>query len=124
MMDGNDESTQPWHWFPLIPLHVFTSVKRARKFVRNKANLRYEPSKNPGSITLYENDTSRESFAVMNVRSGPRDAKWFALIAHECVHYAQFVENMMDTEFDDETEAYVVQSAMLSALDQLGYRNG
>lgn len=25
-MDETKGSTQPWHWFPLIPFHVFTSV--------------------------------------------------------------------------------------------------
>ncbi len=46
--------------------------------------------------------------------------KWYALLAHECVHYAQYVEDDMGTKFDDETEAYVVQAAMMSAMEQLG----
>ena len=112
--------SQPWDYFPLIPVFAFTSVKKARKFVRNKTGLRFEPSGKQGSFTWYDR-TGAEGFAVILLKchdSGTTQK--YACLAHECTHYAQAYAQSLDAELDEETQAYVMQSAMLACVDQIG----
>ena len=44
--------------------------------------------------------------------------------AHEAVHAAQALQEWLETEFDDETEAYVAQGAFAFASSVAGVRAG
>lgn len=117
-------NSQPWHYFPLFPVYAFTSVKKARKFVRQKTGLRFEP-KGHGCFDFYRFTTNDAySFAIILLR--PHElteqslSQRMALLAHECVHYAQQYAEEVDTKLDDETEASIVQAVMLACIDQIG----
>lgn len=114
-----EQPSQPWDYFPLLPLHAFTSLKKARKKVSEITGLRFEPKAASGTLTWYERDDG--GFCVMYLRdNGMTTQQKYAVLAHECVHYAQNFAEFIGTELDRETEAYVVQAAMQACIDQIG----
>ena len=44
------------------------------------------------------------------------------VVVHEAVHVKQFVEKFVETEFDDETEAYFTEYVCKSILDRMERR--
>lgn len=44
------------------------------------------------------------------------------VIVHEAVHVKQFVEKFVETEFDDETEAYFTEYVCKSILEKMARR--
>lgn len=114
-----DKYDQPWDYFPLPELHAFTSLKKARKFVKKITGLRFEPSGKQGTFTAYENNGMK--FCVIYLDFSQKISKWrYALLAHECTHYARYVEEHFGNQLDEETEAYTVQCAMLACINQIG----
>jgi len=110
---------QPWDYFPLIPVFAFTDKKKAKKFVKEKTGLKYNDSGKAGSFTWYENPNG--SFAVILLSCNESSAaQKYACLAHECTHYAQAVAQSMDTALDEESQAYVMQAAMLACIAQIG----
>lgn len=118
------KNTQPWDIFPLPNLYAFTSLKKARKFVKKITGLRFEPNCKAGSFSAFEcsSDSSFNKFCVIYLKKEKSNtfSQKCSLLAHECTHYAQYVARLMETKFDDETEAYIVDSAMMACIDQIG----
>ena len=114
------DKAQPWNYFPLMPVFAFTSEKKARKFVKSRTGLRLTSSGKSGTCVGYERDDG-QWFAVilLDCEDSPTPHK-YAILAHECVHYSQHMEDYMGEKFDSETEAYVIQSAMRACIDQIG----
>lgn len=116
----SEKINQPWDYFPLLPVFAFTSVKKARKFVRQKTGLRFESSGETGVCVWYDRQ-NEEGFCVILLKCHDSSAtKKYACLAHECTHYAQNVAEHLDADFDAETQAYVMESAMLACVDQIG----
>lgn len=113
------KKSQPLDYFPLLPVYAFTSKKKARKFVKEKTGLEYTVTENNGQCTLYENGNVGFCIVLLDCKDKPQAQK-YALLAHECVHYSQYFSEHIDGNLDSETEAYVVQSAMLACIDQIG----
>lgn len=110
---------QPWDYFPLIPVYAFTSKKKARRFVKEKTGLEYTVTGKNGQCTWYDN--GKVGFCVVRLDcKNKSQAQKYGILAHECVHYAQYFAEHIDGKLDSETEAYVVQSAMLACIDQIG----
>lgn len=110
--------SQPWDWFPMIPLYAFTSVKKARKFVKKRIGADYEFTGKNGECTWYECDNG---FCIIVLQCADySSAKKHGVLAHECVHYMQFYAKCAGTTLDEETEAYITQSAVSACIDQIG----
>lgn len=111
---------QPWDYFPLLPVFAFTSKKKARRFVKKSTGMKYTVTGKNGQCTWYENDNGA-GFCVIRLdckNHTPRQR--YAILAHECVHYAQYFAESINGKLDAETDAYVVQSAMIACIDQIG----
>lgn len=110
--------SQPWDYFPMIPIYAFTSVKKAQKFVRNRIGVDYEFTGKNGECTWYE---SINGFVLIVLQcEGSSFAKKLGVLAHECTHYAQFYADGAKTTLDVETQAYITQAAMSACVDQIG----
>lgn len=116
------DKSQPWDYFPLYPVYAFTNLKKARKFVKKITGIKYKPSGKNGSFTEYENEDLGDRFGVIYLDCDDVSTQSkYAVLAHECVHYAQsFSKTVSDDPLDDETFAYVVESAMMACVDQIG----
>lgn len=115
-------NSQPWDYYPLFPIYAFTDIRKARNKVKKITGRRYEPSGKQGSFTEYEHDGGSLRFGIIYLDCDDETASHkYAVLAHECVHYAQaFEETVTKARLDDETFAYVMQCAMLSCIDQIG----
>lgn len=111
--------SQPWDYFPLLPLYAFASEDEARKFVKKKTGKELTVIGKNGQCTWYDHATDPFCVIVLTVSNIPA-AQRYALIAHECVHYQQYNAEHFGNKLDPETEAFVVQSAMLACIDQIG----
>lgn len=113
---------QPWDYFPLYPVRAFTSVKKARKYVKKVTGKRFEPSGCQGTFTFYEHDDGVHKLGIILLEcDGKTTPQKYATLAHECIHYAQqFAESVTGEPLDNESFAYVAQSAMHACIDQIG----
>lgn len=117
------ELSQPWDYFPLFPVYAFTDLKKARKLVKKITGKRFEPVENKdGTFSLYEHEDKKHKFGVVFLDCENYEIKdKFAVLAHECIHYAQaFSDGASSTPLDDETFAYTAECAMLACIDQIG----
>lgn len=116
------KTLQPWDLYPLFPVYAFTKLKKARKLVKKYTGLRFEPSGKEGTFTLYECKVPEKRIGIIFLDcDDSKPADKYAALAHECVHYAQaFAETISNTPLDDESFAYVMESAMLACIDQIG----
>lgn len=113
--------SQPWDYFPLFPVYAFTDIKKARKKVKKITGKHYEPSDKAGCFTAYRHDDGVHMFGIIYLNNGESStARKYAGLAHECVHYARTYADYIGNQLDEETEAYVVQCAMLACIDQIG----
>lgn len=110
--------TQVGDHFQFIPLYAFTSKKKVRRFVKERTGEEYPITGKHGQCSLY---MGADAFCVILMRNTKHTpSERFALLAHECVHYAQYHESEVGCKLDDETEAYLVQAAMRACIDQIG----
>lgn len=115
------KDSQPWDYYPLLPLFAFTSVKKARKFVKKSTGIDYEFGiDKDGRCTWYENKENGGFCVICLPCKGKTTKQKYAILAHECVHYAQYFAEEIGGKLDDETEAYTMQAAMLACIDQIG----
>lgn len=112
--------SQPWDYFPLLPVYAFISKKEARKFVRKRTGIEPDLIVKSGQCTWYERDGGGFCVILLNVPKKETMARKMALLAHECVHYAQYHAQAVGLPCDDETQAYITQSAMHACIDQIG----
>lgn len=117
-----EDLVQPWDYYPLYPVYAFTSVKKARKFVKNITGKRFEPSGKEGTFTFYEHEDGRHKLGIILLKCQDKTtSQKYAVLAHECIHYTQeFAESITGQPLDDESFAYIAQSAMLACIDQIG----
>lgn len=111
--------SQPWDYFPLLPVYAFTSKKKARKFVKKCTGLDLTTLGKSGQCTWFENDGGGFVLILLNVKEETA-AQRYSILAHECVHYAQYHAEAVGCPLDNETQAYIVQSAMHACIDQIG----
>lgn len=112
---------QPWDYFPLFNVYAFTNAKKARKFVKRITGTRFESSGKSGTFNFYRNTECGQSFGVILLQADNEStAQRYSLLAHECVHYARTFAEEQGMPLDEETEAHVVQCAMLACIDQIG----
>ena len=112
--------TQPWDYFPIIPIYAFTSLKKARKFIKKKTGCEYTFLGKDGQCTMYKH-VSGANFCLILLNCKDKSTKdKYSVLAHECVHYAQNHAEYTGAPLDDETEAYIVEAAMLACIDQIG----
>lgn len=104
----------------MLKVYAFTSDKKARKFIKKKTGIDFTDLGKNGQCTWFEMDGG--GFCVILLRVGKKETakRKYALLAHECVHYAQYHAEAVGTPLDNETQAYIVQSAMSACIDQLG----
>lgn len=115
-------NTQPWDYFPLLPLFAFTDIEKARKKIMKMTGEKYHHTGKSGTFSHYVSKDSCGEFGIIYLDCDDKPASQkYAILAHECVHYARAVEDSLGAErFEEETEAYIVQSAMLACIDQIG----
>lgn len=115
-------SNQIWDWFPFPPIFAFTSIKKCRKFVRNKFGKRFERKGVNGTCWVYHHPDCGEISCVVYLNcKDERPSRKYAILAHECCHVADaFFENIKEEEIGEETYAYTVQAAMLACIEQIG----
>lgn len=111
--------SQPWDYFPMIPVFAFTSVKKARKFVKKATGKDYMAGTGSGRCTWYDNGDGGFCVICLNCKESSSAHKYVTL-AHECVHYAQYYGEFVGCRPDSETEAYLVESAMDACINQIG----
>lgn len=112
----------PTDWMPCPDLHVFTSRGKARRFAIEQTGKEPDlmPSSNAVTASLVEDGKSL-CIVVVPKKDEFDKRQRVAILAHECVHVAQFwAECMGESKPGNEWMAYATQSAMLVALDQLG----
>lgn len=112
--------SQPWDYFPMLELYAFTSKKKLRKFVRKRTGLEPKLIGNNGQCTWYQTGGGGFVTILLDIPKAETMVRKVASLAHECVHYAQYHAEAVGTPLDDETQAYIVQSAMSACIDQIG----
>lgn len=112
--------SQPWDYFPMLELYAFTSKKKLRKFVRKRTGQEPTLMGKNGQCTWYERDGGGFVIILLSVGKEETAARKYSLLAHECVHYAQYHAEAVGCPLDNETQAYIVQSAMHACIDQIG----
>lgn len=111
--------SQPWDYYPMIPIFAFKSVKKARKFVKEKTGLDYTDIGKSGQCTWYEKEGGGFVVVLLRCNKKPAESK-YAVLVHECVHYAQYCAEAQGVALDTETQAYITQAAFHACVDQLG----
>lgn len=112
--------SQPWDYFPLLPVFAFTDVSKAKRFVKSKTGIDMKVNGKQGQCTWFDHDDTGGFVVVLLICDESSATQKYACLAHECVHYAQFYADMIDGKLDNETEAYTMQSAMLACVEQIG----
>lgn len=112
--------SQPWDYYPLLPIFAFKSEKKARKFVKEKTGTDFTVTGKNGQCTWYESEKGGGFVVILLRCKGKSASQKLAVLAHECVHYAQYFEEAQGEKLDTESEAYIVQSAFHACIDQLG----
>lgn len=112
---------QIWDWYPFPRIHVFTSRKKARKFLKRK----FEHDMawlGKSAQTDYFRKGGEESQAVITLCvDDDRASQRAAILAHECLHVVEsWLEDIGEDSAGEEIKAYAIQCAMLTCLDQLG----
>lgn len=115
---------QIWDWFPFPRIHAFSSVKKAKKFVKKrtqgKSSLKWIGKS--AQTNYYEGIGVAESFCVLTFDCDDKSAEAkAAMITHECSHLVDhWLEEIGETECGTETRAYALQCAVLATIEQLG----
>lgn len=117
--------TQMWDVFPFPRIFCTDSYKKAKRYVKKMTDgeVKYAEPKYEGQASFYEAPNGDgENFCVVYVNCDgyPRNAR-IALLAHECSHVVDFIQDDMGEEnLGTETRANLMQAAMRTCLDQLG----
>lgn len=78
---------------------------------------------NDASFTFFEAQDGYAAFGLITIkprfRKNDKHGMGVALFAHECVHAMQYAQKCMQTEFDDETAAYYVQSLIQRSWSEI-----
>lgn len=112
---------QIWDWYPFPRIHVFTSRKKARKFLKRKFD--HDMSwLGKSAQTDYFRKGGEESQAVITLCVEDKStAQRAAILAHECMHVVEsWLEDIGEDNAGEEIKAYAIQCAMLTVLGQLG----
>lgn len=112
---------QIWDWYPFPRIHVFTSRKKARKFLKRKFD--HDMAwLGKSAQTDYFRKCGEESQAVIILCVKDKSAaQRAAILAHECMHVVEsWLEDIGEDNAGEEIKAYAIQCAMLAALDELG----
>lgn len=99
-------------WTP-VSLVLCLNEKAYMKATRHWKDIRGEyPANLHASVTQFHGRSPYMARAVVTIAKEWQDKKasmLMPLIAHEAVHYAQFVEDRQGSKLDEETQAYIVQ---------------
>lgn len=110
-----------WDWFPFPRIYVFTSKKKARRFIRRKFDHDFNWI-GKSAQTDYFKMGGEESQAVITIPKREMSMSHkIALIAHECSHIVDaWLEDIGEEDAGGEVRAYATQCAVLTVCDKLG----
>lgn len=109
-------------FLPIPSVKVFTSRKKAKKYVKKHMGLEYRWIDGvDGQASLYEHPEAG-SVAVITLECDQYAAySRIALLAHECCHIVDDWFKMIgETDIATEVRAYMLEGLMYTAIDQLG----
>lgn len=115
---------QMWDCFPFPRILCTTSVKKARRFVKEMTGgeCKYSKPTKDAQASLYDGSVTGEYFCVIYVpKIGKSTVSKLALLSHEVSHIVDFIEEYIGEEkLGTETRAYMTQACMTACLNQLG----
>ena len=109
-------------FLPIPSVKVFTSRKKAKKYVKKHIGLEYRWLNGvDGQASLYEHPEAG-SVAVITLECDQYAAdSRIALLAHECCHIVDDWFKMIgERDTATEVRAYMLEGLMYAAIDQLG----
>lgn len=111
---------QMWDLYPFPCIHVFTSRKKARKFIKRKTGLKLDWL-GKSAQTDYYRKAGAESLAVVTLNCGGATFEQkVAIVAHECSHIVDsWLKDIGEDSPGEEVRAYAIQCAILTCLDQI-----
>lgn len=112
---------QMWEYFPFPRIHVFTSQKKAAKYIKRSFGREFIWAGKNAQVD-YFNKAGEESQAVITINFGNESPEQrVAMLAHQCSHIIDEMSKDLDnTYISPEIRACAMQSAMLACLNQLG----
>lgn len=113
----------PGEWFPSPYVYLCGSDEEGEEVIKGLGLKEWDRYPAPAYTVMFEPEEDGDrpvSVVIMDAeRTGDSD-QTVALMAHEAVHVAQqWCEIMGEKDPGDETFAYMVQSVMLSLLEQV-----
>lgn len=111
---------QVWNFFPMPYIRVFTSKKKARKYIKKKTGQEFSWLGKSAQTDTFKN--GNEIIAVITLCVDDESTfQKAAILAHECLHVIDaWMESIGEDNAGEEIRAYAIQCVMLACLDQLG----